>query len=177
MPSFKKNLASIYAVNIVNGVMGVALVPLSLKFLGAEGYGLFSIYTVIASFVALLDVGIGKSLQRSLSSKKNEEAGERQIATACGAYLIVLGALVLILPALLFIIPEYIFPVEKSLIISLRWIVALSCLEYVLFIPLAINQSICFSNEAFDKHAKFSLFSGIGRYAILFAAIYLCNSV
>lgn len=177
MPSLAKSLTSIYSVNIFNGVMGVVLIPISLKLLGAEGYGLFSIYTVIASFVALLDVGIGKSLQRALSSKGSAQFKDRQISTACGAYLLVLAALAAVLPALIIAIPNYVFPVEESLKNSIRWIVFLSCIEYILFIPLAVGQSICFAKEEFHKHAQFSLFSGVARYAILFAAIYFLDSI
>lgn len=177
MPSLRKNLASIYAVNIFNGVMGVALVPLSLKFLGVEGYGLFSIYTVIASFVALLDFGIGKSLQRALSADQEKEATDQSVSVACGAYLLILTGVAVVLPALLVLVPKYLFPVDQSVAGSLRWIVFFACIEYVLFIPLAISQSICFASEAFGKHARFSLVSGMARYAILFAAIYLFNSV
>jgi O-antigen/teichoic acid export membrane protein len=177
MPSFKKSLASIYTVNILNGVMGILFIPLSLKFLGAEGYGLFSIYTVIASFVALLDAGIGKSLQRALSIERKKELQRENIQNACGAYLLVLCALAAALPGLIFLLPIYIFPVEKHLTDALHWIIFFSCIEFLLFIPLAINQSICFANEEFEKHAKFSLISGIARYAVLFAAICFFDSV
>ncbi|RYF40344.1 MAG: hypothetical protein EOO38_22045, partial [Cytophagaceae bacterium] len=109
MPSFKKNLASVYTVNILNGVMGVLIIPFSLKLLGPEGYGLFSIYTVIASFISLLDIGIGKSLQRTLSIDDGGKTQDEKLADACGAYMLVMVVVAILLPAMLMLLPKYVF--------------------------------------------------------------------
>ena len=64
MSNFKTNILSVYSVNVINGVLGIVFIPLSLKLLGAEGYGLYSMYVTLASLIGLADIGISNNFQR-----------------------------------------------------------------------------------------------------------------
>jgi len=47
--------------------MGVAFVPLYIKYLGVEAYGLIGIFAILQSMLALLDMGMKPTLSRELS--------------------------------------------------------------------------------------------------------------
>jgi O-antigen/teichoic acid export membrane protein len=81
--------------------LGVAVLPLYLRLLGAEAYGLVGLYTTIAVFCSLCDAGISASLGRELARANAEPDSGKYIAdvvrTAEVLYLAIglaLGALI-----------------------------------------------------------------------------------
>lgn len=171
MRSIKKNLASVYLVNAVNGILGVIFVPLAVSLLGISGYGLFSIYAVIASYVALIDLGVTKNFVLLLASDSKASLRKDHLQTAFGLYIALSALLILLLPLLLFVIPKYIFSVPGQDIPALRWIIAFSVIEYVLTIPTAMTQMSCVADEKFERYSLFTFASGMYRYALLFIGI------
>lgn len=173
MRSFRKNLASVYLVTTVNGILGIAFVPLAVKLLGLDGYGLYSMYAVMASYVALVDLGVSKYFVLQLSKEKEASIKTRHFQTALGIYLVLSALLFLSLPLLLYLIPKYILSVPGENISALRWIVFFSIIEYFLAIPSALRQMSCVSNERFDRYSLFTFTSGLYRYALMFLGIFV----
>ncbi|MBI4706722.1 lipopolysaccharide biosynthesis protein [Candidatus Desantisbacteria bacterium] len=171
MSNFKKNILSVYGVNIINGVLGILIVPLSLKLLGTEGYGLFSIYIVLASFVALADLGIGKNLQRLLASEHDPCIQRTHLQNTFGMYLMVSLFLIIVLPALVVIIPVYLFPIASKNLGNLRWIIFFAVFEYFIAIPVIMRQNLCIAKERFDCYSAFNFVSGMTRYILMFVGI------
>ena len=171
MPKFRTNIIFVYGVNIVNGCLGLLFVPLMLKMLGAEGYGLFSIYGALTSFIILVDLGIGRNLQRLLASESNTHNKQVHLQNALGIYLGLVLLLATLLPALLIFIPEYIFPVSQNNLLALRWIIFFSILDYILGIPVIMRQILCAANEKFKHHSAYVFVSGITRYTLIFTGI------
>ncbi|MDO8736886.1 MAG: hypothetical protein Q7K29_07360, partial [Thermoleophilia bacterium] len=169
--SIKKNLASVYLVNAVNGVLGLIFVPVAVSLLGISGYGLFSIYAVMASYVALIDLGVTKNFVLLLTSDKKISERKGHLQTAFGIYIALSVLLLLMLPLLLFLIPKYIFSVPAPDVSALRWIIAFSVIEYVLAIPTAMTQMSCVADEKFERYSLFTFASGMYRYALLFIGI------
>jgi O-antigen/teichoic acid export membrane protein len=176
MPNLKKNILSVYSVSIINGLLGIIFVPLSLKMLGTDGYGLFSIYGVLASFVALADLGISKNLQRLLASERDRSFQVAHLQNALGIYLALSVLLIVFLPVWFSIIPAHLFPVSAKNLEDLRWIIFFVVLEYTIAIPAVMTQSLCIANERFDRYASYTFISGITRYALMFVGIFLFAS-
>jgi O-antigen/teichoic acid export membrane protein len=61
-------------------LMGVGILPLYVRFLGAEAYGLIGLYGTIAMICSLFDAGISASLGRELARAAAEEATGKQTA-------------------------------------------------------------------------------------------------
>lgn len=171
-----KNLIFVYGTVLVNGILGILFIPLFLNYLGADGYGLFSIYVVLASFVSIADFGVGRNLQRILTIEQNPECRKGHIQNAVGVYLCITLVIVAVMPFLITGIPQTVFPIDTKNKNSLEWIIFLSLIEYPLTIPVAISQSVCFANEKFDRYSAFSFISGITRYMLMFAAILIYPS-
>ena len=171
MANLKKNILSVYSVNLVNGVLGIVFVPLGIKILGTESYGLFSIYSVLAAYVGLADLGISKNLIRLLASEPLEAERKKYLQSALGIYLSIGSVLLIIVPILLFVIPRYFFPVSQDRISALRWIVLFSIIEYILAVPTVLVQNFCIANEHFERYARFAFISGLYRYGLMFAGV------
>ncbi|MHB8792311.1 MAG: lipopolysaccharide biosynthesis protein [Thermoleophilia bacterium] len=176
MRSIKKNLISVYLVNAVNGVLGIIFVPLAVKLLGISGYGLYSIYGVLVSYVVLIDLGITKNLVRLLAAEKHENHKLLNLQSAFALYIAISIVLLILLPLFLFIVPKYLFVVPDSDIGTLRWIIALAIVEYMIAIPTTMTQWSCVAEERFRRFSLFTFVSGIYRYALMFFGILIFGS-
>lgn len=73
MPSLKRNIIFNYAGQFYVGFIGIAVLPLYLKYLGAEEYGLIGIFTLMQAWMQILDLGLSPTLSKEIASndKKN----------------------------------------------------------------------------------------------------------
>jgi O-antigen/teichoic acid export membrane protein len=83
--------------------LGVAILPLYVRFLGAEAYGLVGLYAIISVICSLFDAGISASLGRELARTNADQASGKESAelvrTAEVLYIgigLALGGLVII---------------------------------------------------------------------------------
>lgn len=67
MTVIKRNIAANYAGNIWQILMGLAFVPLYMKFMGVEAYGLIGIFATLLGVFGLLDMGLGATLTREMA--------------------------------------------------------------------------------------------------------------
>jgi O-antigen/teichoic acid export membrane protein len=65
--SLKKNVAANYTGQICQIVTNIAFVPLYVKFLGVEAYGLIGIYAMLQTWLTLADGGIKPALGREMA--------------------------------------------------------------------------------------------------------------
>ncbi|HXQ32945.1 MAG TPA: oligosaccharide flippase family protein, partial [Anaerolineales bacterium] len=104
MNQIKRNLIA----NIVGkgwaALMGIAFIPLYIKFMGIESYGLVGFYTTLQGVFALLDFGLTTTLNRELArysafSEKSQDMRDlvRTLETVYWGLALTIGAVVLIL--------------------------------------------------------------------------------
>lgn len=65
--SLKKNVIANYLGNGWTAIMGLAFIPLYIKYLGMEAYGLIGIFAVFQSSLAVVDAGMTPTLSREMS--------------------------------------------------------------------------------------------------------------
>ncbi len=99
MSSARGALAVTLAARILSAALGLAAVPLYLKFLGVEAYGITGLFVSLQALVTFLDFGLGTTLTRQLAiSGRDPQSiarGRDVAATFERAYLgmaVVLGA-------------------------------------------------------------------------------------
>ncbi|MFC8685089.1 lipopolysaccharide biosynthesis protein [Brevibacillus porteri] len=169
---FIKNLASVYVVNIINGILGIIFIPVFINNMGLTAYGLYSIYITVVSYMSLAELGISKNLTRLLASEKDETKKREHFQVVVGLYTIVILLLLILLPALSQVLTKW-FSYGGELQYVIAWIAVLSVLEYILGIPTSLLQANCISNERFNHYSKFTFLSGLYRYALMFLGILL----
>jgi O-antigen/teichoic acid export membrane protein len=62
--SLKQNIAASYASQIYVTVIGIVLVPLYIKYMGAEAYGLVGFFAMLQAWFNLLDLGLTPTIAR-----------------------------------------------------------------------------------------------------------------
>jgi len=72
MATLRTNITANYAGKIWLAVMSLAFVPIYIRFLGMEAYGLIGIYLSLQSLFALLDLGLSTTLNRELARLSTE---------------------------------------------------------------------------------------------------------
>lgn len=68
MPSLKRNIIFNYVGQFYVGFIGIAILPLYLKYLGPEEYGLIGIFTLIQAWMQILDLGLSPTLSKEIAS-------------------------------------------------------------------------------------------------------------
>jgi O-antigen/teichoic acid export membrane protein len=169
--SFKRNIASVYSAYLINGILSVVAVPLGLSYFGSNGYGLFAIYGVLTLCCTLLGMGLNKHSTRLLASCREPSTQCANLRIALGLYLTISISLLVLLPVLCLIVPTVLFPVVTQDVNTVRWLVVLVAIEYLLAVPTEIMQINCIANERIDQYSLFVVISGFYRYIFMFAGI------
>lgn len=164
-----KSLFSVYAAVAGNGVLGLLAVPIGLRYLGIEGYGLFSLYTLMVSYILMTDLGVSKNLFALLSRHREPENQLEYMRTAFGLYCCLCMGWLLLMPLLLWLVPAVVFPVIPAHRSALRWLTVLAIGEFALGVPQSLMQTSCLAKEQFTGYSRYTLLSGVLRNAILIA--------
>lgn len=98
MSTLKNNVVANYLGGAWTILMGVAFVPVYIKFLGVEAYGLIGVYVAIQSWVALLDMGmtplINREMARYCAGERDDTTIRRLLRTLEWVYVLVVLAIV-----------------------------------------------------------------------------------
>src|SRR6187549_3857121 len=65
--SLKRNLAANYVGQAWVALVGLAFLPLYIRYLGAEALGLIGVFTLMQAWLTLLDLGITPTLNREMA--------------------------------------------------------------------------------------------------------------
>lgn len=67
MSLLKRNMAANFAGSLWGSIMGLIFIPLYIKFLGIESWGLIGIFTTLQGMFGLLDMGLSSTLNREMA--------------------------------------------------------------------------------------------------------------
>ena len=81
MSSIKKNIIANYLGRTWSAILGIILIPVYIKFLGVESYGLVGFYATLSSVLGILDLGIGSTINRELARRSfnNNDTTQRDL--------------------------------------------------------------------------------------------------
>ena len=65
--TLRVNLVSNYFSSILNIILSIVFVPIYLKYIGAEGYGLIGVFASLQGILSILDAGLGGALAREIA--------------------------------------------------------------------------------------------------------------
>jgi O-antigen/teichoic acid export membrane protein len=75
----KKNIAANFAGNIWQVIMGLVLIPLYIKFMGIESYGLIGVFVTLQVLFGLFDAGLGSTLNREMARRATLPRQEQEM--------------------------------------------------------------------------------------------------
>ena len=67
MSLLKRNIIANFSGNIWQILMGLMFIPLYIKFMGVESYGLIGFYATLLTIFGLLDMGLSNTLNREMA--------------------------------------------------------------------------------------------------------------
>ena len=177
MRNFLRGLSAITLVNVVNGVLGVVIVPIAVKRLGIEGYGLYSIFSVLAGYLVLVELGLGKNLVRLLGGVHSESEARDLLRLALGLYVAIAAGLVVLAPFLVPAVEKVMFRVPAPYVTTVYWIAVIAIVDYLLGIPASLRWNYALSRERIGEYARFMLISNLSRYALTLVGVLLTTRV
>jgi len=77
-PSVRNNIIANFAGKTWSGIFSLAFVPIYIKLMGVEVYGLLGIFMSLSALLALLDAGLSATLSRELSRLSVTENSEQE---------------------------------------------------------------------------------------------------
>nr|WP_298138156.1 oligosaccharide flippase family protein [uncultured Pseudomonas sp.] len=81
MSSLKKNIVFNYIGQLYVAFIGILVLPFYLRFMGAEAYGLIGFFTLLQSWMQLLDMGMTPALSREIANMRGTEGSGLQMKT------------------------------------------------------------------------------------------------
>ena len=103
--SMRVGVISGYASQVYVLILGMAFVPLYIRFMGVEAYGLVGFFTMLQAWFGVLDLGLSATASREATLYKNQQIDAKDFADFCRGLawifggISLLGALVLLLSA------------------------------------------------------------------------------
>ena len=95
--SLKKNTIANYIGQFYTIFIGIFMLPFYLEYLGAEAYGLVGFFTMLMSWMVLLDLGLSATLAREASRLKDKTGGLfelKKITLSVEVFFLVISILV-----------------------------------------------------------------------------------
>jgi O-antigen/teichoic acid export membrane protein len=77
--SLRRNVVANYASQVGAAVIGLAAVPLYIRFLGIESYGIIGFFASLQALFALLDLGLGNAVNRELARLSGTRNAAREM--------------------------------------------------------------------------------------------------
>ncbi|AHJ77524.1 oligosaccharide flippase family protein [Kosakonia sacchari] len=74
-----KKIFVLYSAQIYKAIMPLIFVPVILRILGSENYGLVAFFSMLISLVGLLDAGIGSTFIKLVSTNRFNELKFKQV--------------------------------------------------------------------------------------------------
>jgi len=96
----KKNVIANYLGRFYTIIIGIVVLPIYLNYLGAEAYGLVGFFTMLISWMMLLDLGFSQVLSRETARLRDKVDGLLDIKLTLRS----VESIILILSTLVFII-------------------------------------------------------------------------
>ena len=172
------NTASSWLTLLVNGAIGVVLVPFLLNQFGKAGYGLVALAGVVVSITMMLDMGLGGALGRQLAAaqaEKDDDHFNEFISTAMFLYL-GLGTVVALVCVGVAPLIASAFNLPAELldegIFLVRWYASAAVLLTFLSIPFS---SVLISENRFDRLNMINLGGGVLKAGLLFSVLTLTD--
>ena len=111
--SLKKNILANYASQIYVSAIGILILPLYIKYLGAEAYGLVGFFTMLQAWFGLLDMGLTPTIGRETARYKGGSMAPLAFRQLVRALSLIFSGTALIGGGLLFLLSD---------VVATRWL-------------------------------------------------------
>lgn len=172
MKKLSSSIGSIFFSSAILGIFGIAFVPIALRVLGSEKFGIYAAYSTLLSVITLIDLGVIKNLTRKIAATDDNEIVSSEIRNVNTMYAFIGLVLLILMFPLARVNAAYVFP-TVNFDASIIFLTYICCLEYITSIPCNIVIAYAVSREKFLDYSRYNLTSGVIRYSIMIAVLLL----
>ena len=172
---FRRNVIAGGAGKFISGLLTFISVPLLLKILGRDGYGLFVSITAVAGWAGLGMFGIGKGLMNVLIESRTRDDvvhARRMVASLWLGLLIILGALALGLASIFSVVPwNAVFAINNAVLgHKVKTAVALTMASMLINLLLSPTSTIQSAYQEETKGASWAVIRSAANLAAILTA-------
>ena len=174
--SLKRNILSNYSGNIALLIINFLLVPVYLKFLTAEEYGLIVFFTTLVSSFVVLDMGLGLTINREVASSVALNNSSKQTADIIRSFESIYWALAVVIGVFLNVFAEWIsinwLNVENINQDQLKFVIRLIGFALMVRWPISFYDNVM---SGFQKMFPLNLIKivvGILNISVLYSLFY-----
>lgn len=170
------------ASRVVTAIIGIIFVPIYVKIIGAESYGLVAFYSTLVGSLAILDLGLSTAISRQIAILTTEEGKEKEIKDLIFSveiiywlisFVIGIGIVLLAKPISLYWINSEKIPIE-----SIEKTVMLMGLVFAFQFPASIyNGALIGMNKQINNAITTVLFTVFKAIGVIFILIYVNSSI
>lgn len=94
--SLKKNILANYASQAYTALIGIFMVPVYIKYMGSEAYGLVGFFSLLQSIFAILDMGLSHTMSREASRFRGGKVTAADLKALLRSLEIILAAIAIV---------------------------------------------------------------------------------
>lgn len=170
--SVKKNIIANYSGNIFMLIINILLVPLYLKYLSVEEYGIITFFASLMSVFVILDIGLGLTINKEVATSQAEEKKLNSTSDIIRSFEIVYWSMALLIGLILFSFSEWIavswLNVEYIKKDDLTLIVSLMGLALIFRWPISFYENVLSGFQKMVKINTIKIIIGIFNFGFLF---------
>ena len=144
--SVKKNILANYSGNIFMVIINILLVPLYLKYLSVEEYGIITFFTSLTSVFIILDIGLGLTINKEVATSQAKVKNLNTTGDIIRSFELVYWGMALLIGVILFVFAEWIavswLNVEFITNNDLTFIVSLMGLALLFRWPISFYENV-----------------------------------
>jgi O-antigen/teichoic acid export membrane protein len=161
---------------VVTVAISLVVLPISVRYLGNEGYGLMVTITSVVGWLQFTNMGIGLGLQNALTEEtaKGNSRGQRELISTAVFSLVGIGLVVLVAGLLVFphISWERIFPpTSNRFVAAIPWTVLVVFIGFVSTVVLGFISPIYAARQELHIGAWQSMVASVLTLAGTFVAV------
>ena len=160
-----------YLLIVIDTAVGILFVPFLLRNLGASNYGLYKLMVSTASYLSILDFGIGGTMTRYIVKYKTQKDGKGEENFTAMGFIIygILASIVILAAAVIIIIIPYIYKnsISAENVSSARLIFAFICTTTAINLFNHAYNGILHAYEKFIFNKLTNIFKIIIRVALI----------
>lgn len=129
MVSMLKKISILYTAQIYKALMPLIFVPVILRMMGSENYGLVAFFTMLISLLGLLDAGIGSTFIKIVSTNRFSKLRFQQVLALFSKVTVCFLIIALLLISFFYVRADYI--AESWLNTTIDHVTVISCMKLI----------------------------------------------
>lgn len=162
------NLLATWGDHVVGLAVGLVLMPFVLGVLGDAKYGMWILINSIAGYSGLLNLGLGQTISRYVSTyhAKGEREEVNRVVNVIGAVYLVMGLVALGIAGVIAWLSPTLWPATSIPTSELRWVILILGINVAVSITGSVFGGVLVGMQRFDLERGITVTSGLVRFVM-----------